>query len=68
HHLLPDIAAARLYDNWKALVPTLVDVHLDYMSRTMGKPLDSAPSIMYACCSQKCALRWTPMICLFFDH
>ncbi|KAG1836231.1 hypothetical protein F4604DRAFT_1943434 [Suillus subluteus] len=36
-HILPDIAAARLYDTWKTLIPTLVDAQLEYTQRTVGK-------------------------------
>jgi hypothetical protein len=67
HRILPDIAAARLYDTWKILIPTLVDVQLKYTQRTIGKILKRPPMILSACHSQKCAQRRTTMIGLFFD-
>ncbi|KAG2080593.1 uncharacterized protein F5147DRAFT_784178 [Suillus discolor] len=65
--ILPDIAAARLYDTWKILIPTLVDVQLEYTQRTVGKFVERPPTILSACHSQKCAQKRTTMIGLFFD-
>jgi hypothetical protein len=67
HHILPDIAAAQLYDTWKILIPTLVNVQLEYTQRTIGKILKQPPMILSACHSQKCAQRCTTMIGLFFN-
>lgn len=67
HCILPDIAAARLYDAWKILVPTLVDVQLSYTQRTIGRVLERPVMVLSACHSQKCAQRRTTMIGLFFN-
>ncbi|KAG1841210.1 hypothetical protein F4604DRAFT_1598263 [Suillus subluteus] len=67
HRILPDIAAARLYDTWKILVPTLVDVQLSYTQRTIGRVLEWPAMVLSACHSQKCAQRHTTMIGLFFN-
>ncbi|KAG2087542.1 uncharacterized protein F5147DRAFT_790688 [Suillus discolor] len=66
-HILPDIAAAQLYDTWKILIPTLVDAQLEYTQRTIGKFVKRPPMILSACHSQKCAQKRTTMIGLFFD-
>ncbi|KAG2091619.1 hypothetical protein BD769DRAFT_1631979 [Suillus cothurnatus] len=67
HRILPDVAAARLYDTWKTLIPTLVDVQLGYTQRTVGKILERPSTVLSACCSRKCAQRRTTLIGLFFD-
>ncbi|KAG2125361.1 uncharacterized protein EDB93DRAFT_1244054 [Suillus bovinus] len=67
HRILPDVAAARLYDTWKTLIPTLVDVQLGYTQRTVGKILERPSTVLSACRSQKCAQRRTTLIGLFFD-
>ncbi|KAG0692808.1 hypothetical protein DFH29DRAFT_817111 [Suillus ampliporus] len=65
--ILPDIAAARLYDTWKILIPTIVDAQLEYTQRTVGKIPERPLRVLSACHSQKCAQRRTNMIGLFFD-
>ncbi|KAG2104041.1 uncharacterized protein F5147DRAFT_775752 [Suillus discolor] len=39
----PDLTSTRLYDSWKALIPTLVEIQLDYTARTLGVPLERTP-------------------------
>ncbi|KIK98125.1 hypothetical protein PAXRUDRAFT_58541, partial [Paxillus rubicundulus Ve08.2h10] len=62
---LPDPPAEHLYNSWKSLILTLVIPYLQYMSRTLGKPL-SANSTLISHCQE----TWgsTKILCLLFDH
>ncbi|KAG1855143.1 hypothetical protein DFJ58DRAFT_627889, partial [Suillus subalutaceus] len=62
----PDLTSTRLYDSWKALIPTLVDIQLDYTARTLGAPLERTPKVLSLCSSHTCAQKRTSLTCLFF--
>ncbi|KAG2106671.1 hypothetical protein BD769DRAFT_1316587, partial [Suillus cothurnatus] len=62
----PDLTSTRLYDSWKALIPTLVDIQLDYTARTLGAPLKRTPKVLSLCSSHTCAQKRTSLTCLFF--
>ncbi|KAG1849132.1 hypothetical protein DFJ58DRAFT_662561 [Suillus subalutaceus] len=49
--ILPDKMANNLYTSWKALIPTLVDLHLKYSARTHGHPLAEICLVISACAS-----------------
>ncbi|KAG2344746.1 hypothetical protein BDR05DRAFT_947110, partial [Suillus weaverae] len=36
HHTQPDLTSTHLYNSWKALIPTLVEIQLDYTARTLA--------------------------------
>ncbi|KAI6004794.1 hypothetical protein EDD15DRAFT_2359638 [Pisolithus albus] len=42
-------SASAVFHNWQALIPTLVDVFLSYLTWTMGKPVSTPPSTMHHC-------------------
>ncbi|KIK12771.1 hypothetical protein PISMIDRAFT_120274 [Pisolithus microcarpus 441] len=56
-----------LFQNWKAVIPTLVETFLSYLTRTMGKPISTPPSTM-SHCMQGCETKTSVVICLYFDH
>ncbi|KIJ65277.1 hypothetical protein HYDPIDRAFT_48798, partial [Hydnomerulius pinastri MD-312] len=62
----PDTSAERLYNSWKALVPSLIEPYLDYTSRTLGKPLASSPALMSLCKQVICKQKPTKILCLLF--
>ncbi|KAI6025272.1 hypothetical protein BKA83DRAFT_4492027 [Pisolithus microcarpus] len=55
------------FHNWQALIPTLVDVFLSYLTWTMGKPVSTPPSTMCHCV-QACETKTSVVVCLYFDH
>ncbi|KAG1769968.1 hypothetical protein EV702DRAFT_1181682 [Suillus placidus] len=63
----PDLTSTRLYDSWKALIPTLVEIQLDYTAQTLGAPLERTPKVLSLCSSHTCAQKRTSLTCLFFD-
>ncbi|KIK23458.1 hypothetical protein PISMIDRAFT_100543 [Pisolithus microcarpus 441] len=56
-----------VFHNWQALIPTLVDVFLSYLTWTMGKPISTPPSTMCHCV-QACETKTSVVVCLYFDH
>ncbi|KAG1810609.1 uncharacterized protein BJ212DRAFT_1278956, partial [Suillus subaureus] len=52
----------------KIVIPTLVEVQLDYTARTLGTPLERTLIFLYSCSSHTCAQKWTSLTCLFFDR
>ncbi|KAG0694728.1 hypothetical protein DFH29DRAFT_815012 [Suillus ampliporus] len=66
--LLPDKMSNNLHSAWKALIPTLVDAHLQYSARTHGTLFQKHSPVISACTGQHCAQRQFSIICLFFDR
>lgn len=69
--ILPDAAAYRLYNNWKTIVPTLINEYLNYINTTTGK------AVIHGCSEEilrpECTCgneKWktTSLTCLFFDR
>lgn len=66
--ILPDTAATRLYLTWKMLVPTLVSPLNDYLSASVGKPVQPTPSHICLACRVSCDIKTTSIIALFYDR
>lgn len=67
--LLPNKMANNLYNAWKVLIPTLVDPHLKYSTRTHGCALPEVHPVISACASHtSCTHRQFSIVCLFFDR
>ncbi|KAG2343346.1 hypothetical protein BDR05DRAFT_858623, partial [Suillus weaverae] len=66
HHTQPDLTSTHLYNSWKALIPTLVEIQLDYTARTLGVPLKRTPKVLSLCSLHTCAQKCTSLTCLFF--
>ncbi|KAF8439952.1 hypothetical protein L210DRAFT_857438, partial [Boletus edulis BED1] len=49
--------ACRLYHSWKSLIPTIVAPYLNYISRTLGKPLPASPRSISLCRHNDCACK-----------
>ncbi|KAG1791589.1 uncharacterized protein HD556DRAFT_1200292, partial [Suillus plorans] len=64
--VLPDNPTNILYNNWRKLIPTLVDPHLKYYARTIGQGLDKPHKVISACATLSCAQKKTDLLCLFF--
>ncbi|KAG9316189.1 hypothetical protein JVU11DRAFT_2213 [Chiua virens] len=56
------------YANWKALLPTLVELYLRCTARTLGKPLGTILDRISLCRTTDCELKHTKILCLMFDH
>jgi len=55
------------FNNWKAVIPTIVRPYLEYINKTLGKPTTEHVSSLSAC-SQDCTNKWVSNItCLYFD-
>ncbi|KAF8124776.1 hypothetical protein EV363DRAFT_1177524 [Boletus edulis] len=65
--ILPDQTAERLYCNWRALLPMLVQPYLEYSTRTLGKALETLPAIMSRCKHIPCERKSNQVLCLLFD-
>ncbi|KIJ09255.1 hypothetical protein PAXINDRAFT_17653 [Paxillus involutus ATCC 200175] len=48
----------RPFNNWKTVIPTLVQPFLQYLTQTLGKPVN-IPSSSISCCAQACELKQT---------
>ncbi|KIM58042.1 hypothetical protein SCLCIDRAFT_129208 [Scleroderma citrinum Foug A] len=64
---IPDLPSERLYNSWKSLIPTLVLPFLNYMSRTLGKPLPPCLPSILLCKQNNCERKITKILCLLFD-
>ncbi|KIK91339.1 hypothetical protein PAXRUDRAFT_149701, partial [Paxillus rubicundulus Ve08.2h10] len=56
-----------LFNNWKTVIPTLIQPFLQYLMQMLGKP-DNIPSSSISHCPQACKLKQTMVLCLYFDH
>ncbi|KAI5989499.1 hypothetical protein EDD15DRAFT_2108034, partial [Pisolithus albus] len=56
-----------LFQNWKAVIPTLVEIFLSYLTCTMGKPIPT-PSSTMSHCLQACETKTSVVVCLYLDH
>ena len=65
----PDAAANLLYDQWKALLPRLVDPLLLFLSTTKGTKYSPLSGLRSSCLHPDlCATRSRTVLCLFFDR
>ncbi|KAG2079511.1 uncharacterized protein F5147DRAFT_540973, partial [Suillus discolor] len=66
--LLPNKMANNLYNAWKVLIPTLVDPHLKYSTRTHGHALPEVHLVISTCTSHSNCTHQFSIVGLFFDH
>ena len=65
----PDAAANLLYDQWKALIPRLVDPLLLFLSSTKGTKYTPLSGLRSSCLHPDlCASKSKTVLCLFFDR
>ena len=66
---LPLVQQARLdhfFSHWKSIIPTIVRPYLEYLSKTLGKPLAQHVSSL-STCLQDCEKQSAVITCLYFD-
>ncbi|KIK23463.1 hypothetical protein PISMIDRAFT_100427, partial [Pisolithus microcarpus 441] len=61
------LSPSAAFQTWKAIIPTLVEIFVSYLTRTMGKPVPTPPSAM-SHCAQACETKTSVVICLYFDY
>ena len=66
HNSMPGVATSRLYDNWHAVIPTIIELYLHYLAETIGKPL-TRPDAMLIGFHGGCEPKCTSLLCLHFD-
>ena len=66
--IIPDPSAERLYSSWKSVIPTLISPFLNYVSRTLGKPLPPFLPHISLCKQNICERKVTKILCLLFDR
>lgn len=65
----PSIAASWLYDSWTAVIPTIIEPFLQYLTEMIGKPLTSHDSVLFSCHgTATCEPKHSSILCLYFDH
>ena len=64
---VPNVAVGWLYDSWTAVIPTVVELYLQYMSETIGKPLVGHDTLL-ADCHGCCEPKRSSLLCLYFDR
>ncbi|KAF8452783.1 hypothetical protein L210DRAFT_3608606 [Boletus edulis BED1] len=57
---------ARRFDNWKKVIPTLVEPYMQYVAGTHGKPIHP-PSDTLSLCAQACEKKKNVLTCLYVD-
>jgi hypothetical protein len=65
--IVPDMHAHRLFENWKQLLPDLIEPHLRYLTSTTGVTLQP-PASLRTTCQKPCIRRTVTILCLFFDR
>ncbi|KIK91409.1 hypothetical protein PAXRUDRAFT_149562, partial [Paxillus rubicundulus Ve08.2h10] len=55
-----------LFNNWKMVIPTLIQPFLQYLMQMLGEPVNILSSSI-SHCTQACKLKQTMLICLYFD-
>jgi hypothetical protein len=66
--ILPDTESARLYTTWKALLPSLVNSLITYLSVSMGRVVAPASDLISQCNQGTCVRKDTKIQCLYFDR
>ena len=61
-----NMASACQSDSWKRVISNIVGGYLEYLTKTLGKPMTS-PTSTISCCNQSCESRKFTLLCLFFD-
>ena len=66
--VIPNPSAERLYSSWKSLILTFISPFLNYVSRTLGKPLPLFSPHISLCKQNNCERKATKILCLLFDR
>ena len=66
HNSTPSVATSRLYDNWRTVIPSIIQLYLQYLAETIGKPL-TRPDATLIGCHGGCEPKRTSLLCLHFD-
>lgn len=65
----PSMAVNRLYDSWTAVIPTIIEPFLQYLSETIGRPLTSCDGPLFSChASGTCEPKRSSLLCLYFNR
>ncbi|KIN93746.1 hypothetical protein M404DRAFT_170348, partial [Pisolithus tinctorius Marx 270] len=56
-----------LYDSWTAVIPTIINSYLQYLTKTTGKLLAGCITPIFNCHSG-CEPRRSSLLCLYFDR
>ncbi|KAI5990331.1 hypothetical protein F5J12DRAFT_681809, partial [Pisolithus orientalis] len=62
---MPSMAIDQLYDNWMAVIPTIIEPYLQHMAETVGKPLITYDKPLSSC-QAGCELKHSSLLCLYF--
>ncbi|KIO09804.1 hypothetical protein M404DRAFT_130054 [Pisolithus tinctorius Marx 270] len=60
------VASGRLYDSWTAVIPTIIESYLQYLTETTGKLLAGCVTPLFSC-HGGCEPRRSSLLCLYFD-
>jgi hypothetical protein len=66
--IVPNTEASRLYSSWKALIPSLVDPLLQFISDSMGCVISPASNLYCECTRQDCVAKTTSMTCIYYNR
>jgi len=66
HNSTPSVATCWLYNNWITVIPTVIELYLQYLAKTIGKPLTSPDAALFGC-HGGCKPKPTSLLCLYFD-
>ncbi|KAI6144435.1 hypothetical protein BKA82DRAFT_3983197, partial [Pisolithus tinctorius] len=61
------VASGWLYDSWTAVIPMIIDLYLQYLTKTTRKPLAGCVMLIFNC-HGRCELRHSSLLCLYFDR
>lgn len=65
----PSMAVNWLYDSWTAVIPTIIEPFLQYLSETIRRPLTSCDGLLFGChASGTCEPKCSSLLCLYFDR
>ncbi|KAI6022997.1 hypothetical protein PISMIDRAFT_115437 [Pisolithus microcarpus 441] len=53
-----------MFQNWRVVIPSLIEIFLHYLTWMMGKPISTPPSTMSRCV-QACETKTSVVLCLY---
>jgi len=64
----PSMAVGQLYDSWMAVIPTIIEPFLQYLTETIRKPLTNHDNLLFGCHGTGiCEPKHSSLLCLYFD-
>jgi hypothetical protein len=63
----PSASSNHLFMSWKRVISTIIQPYVEYLTKTLGKPISTTNEPLSGCSELVCEHKRTSIVCLYFD-